>query len=571
METQQAPTMPGPGEPIPLPPDFPVEWPQAGDERLFWRRDRMHFPDPLRPLVVDLMANIIYEHCFNYAGERLSFPVHMRPMVQHGYLFDTVVPRGETPEAMEALGSAAQETLMSVMPTIRARWDDEFLPEAQEITRSLQALNASLDGASAAELHRALDEVLERVVRLWEVHFLSVLPTMPAVSIFEEMHRDLLGRDTTFGAHTLLQGADTAITEMGIALWRLSRDALDLSGVRRVLEEEAAADVIPALERVPDGQAFLRDLRAYLDRYGRRSSSAIFLDEVSWIEDPTPVISMLKDYVGQPDRDFLAEQDAIRAERERATAEARERLAGYPEQVRGQFEFLLDAARQAIYVAEEHNFHIDYNAMYEVRRVFLAIGRFLAGAGSLAGQDDIFYLTLDEVRTALDDAGAPDLRPLVRERMAQHARRMALQAPLAIGSMPAGPPPGDPLTTASMKFFGGPPQMPTEPNTVQGTPGSPGVARGTARVLRALREAHRLQPGEIIVAEATATPWTPLFAVAAAIVTDSGGVLSHAAVAAREYGIPAVVGATVATALVRDGQTIEVDGFTGLVRILDPQ
>jgi len=102
-----------------------------------------------------------------------------------------------------------------------------------------------------------------------------------------------------------------------------------------------------------------------------------------------------------------------------------------------------------------------------------------------------------------------------------------------------------------------------------GAAGSRGFARGTARVIKNIKEATRLEPGDILVAETTAAPWTPLFATAAALVTETGGILSHCAVVAREYGIPAVVGTGSATTIIRDGQLLEVDGGSGIVRILD--
>jgi pyruvate,water dikinase len=94
------------------------------------------------------------------------------------------------------------------------------------------------------------------------------------------------------------------------------------------------------------------------------------------------------------------------------------------------------------------------------------------------------------------------------------------------------------------------------------------VVRGPAKVVRSLAEAAKLRPGDVLVAETTAPPWTPLFATAAAIVTDTGGVLSHCAVVAREYHIPAVVGTGKATARLRDGQIVEVDGGAGVVRVV---
>jgi len=119
------------------------------------------------------------------------------------------------------------------------------------------------------------------------------------------------------------------------------------------------------------------------------------------------------------------------------------------------------------------------------------------------------------------------------------------------------------------KFFGGPPQPPDKAGVLRGNPGSPGVVRGRARVLRSLPEGNNgLEEGDILVAETTAPPWTPLFGVAAAVVTDTGGILSHSAVVAREYGIPAVVGASSATTAIADGDVVEVDGDAGTVRIV---
>jgi len=123
-----------------------------------------------------------------------------------------------------------------------------------------------------------------------------------------------------------------------------------------------------------------------------------------------------------------------------------------------------------------------------------------------------------------------------------------------------------------MRYVGGliaeEPQPEPEPGMLRGQAGSAGVARGPARVIRSLAEAHHLQPGDILVTATTAPPWTPLFLTAAGVVTDTGGLLSHGAVVSREYGIPAVVGTHWATSRIADGQMIEIDGNNGLVRLL---
>ncbi len=119
-------------------------------------------------------------------------------------------------------------------------------------------------------------------------------------------------------------------------------------------------------------------------------------------------------------------------------------------------------------------------------------------------------------------------------------------------------------------MFGGPPAAPDpqHPELISGTPGAPGKVTGTARVITRLSDAGRLSHGEILVTPTTSPPWTPLFITAGAIVTDTGGALSHCAIVAREYGIPATVGTRMATAVIQDGQQIEVDGDAGTVRIL---
>jgi len=346
----------------------------------------------------------------------------------------------------------------------------------------------------------------------------------------------------------------------------LNRAAESAPEVDAILTEQAAGNVIPALEKSEAGQPFLADLRSWLTEYGRRLNSVFTLVEPSWFEDPTPAIQSLQAYLampgGRPEMDIAT----LAAEREGEVAEARAKLVHYPRPVVDRFESLLKAAQVATIVHEDHNFWIDQRLFYHIRQLILEFGRRLAQAGSLEAVNDVFHLTPDE----LQDGRDVDLKGLVQARKAELERFRQVSPLLRLGTMPPfemeG---GGPIMRAMFKGeLAAPFKGLSEANTVKGFAGSAGVTRGTARVIRSLAEAGRLQPGDVLIAPATEPPWTPLFATAAAVVTDNGGVLSHTAVVAREFRIPAVVGTGRATSTFSDGQLLEVDGNAGIVRVI---
>jgi pyruvate,water dikinase len=164
----------------------------------------------------------------------------------------------------------------------------------------------------------------------------------------------------------------------------------------------------------------------------------------------------------------------------------------------------------------------------------------------------------------------PEARADISERNAELQRFRRLTPPPMLGTPPPFEVDAGSVFAVGVKAhgIGVEPLDSGDPQAVRGIAGSAGVVRGTARVVHSLAEAGKLQPGDVLVANATMPPWTPLFTTAAAVVTDTGGVLSHCAVVAREYGIPAVVGTGQATKTFHDGQLLEVDGNAGLVRVV---
>jgi phosphohistidine swiveling domain-containing protein len=556
--------------PLPTPANFPVSWEQSEDVRLLWTHDRLHWPAPIMPIDGWSIFQA-YQEGISSAAEFYGLPLRCRARRLNTYLYFALTPLPAPPAELEAKespeGTPAQEKLTVMMARLGDAWSGEFLPEIKAHLAFWQGFD--LQHAALPALLAHLEETVARHRRLYHIHMVLWFAFMTAISLFEEAYCDLFGDADALEAHRLLQGFDNKTVEAGRALWRLSRRALAHAEVRRILEEQAAADVPAMLQASAQGQAFLKELDAYLDEYGR----GILKWELAYPsprEDPTPVIKTLKDYITQPDRDLEAEREALAAERERLVAQTRQRLQGYPEPAVAQFEFLLRAAQEGVVLTEDHGFWIDFLGMYEVRRVFLEFGRRFAAAGVVEVPEEVFYLVPAEVRETAAMLPRLDRRRLIAGRRAELAYFRTIVPPPVLGTVPAGPPPADPLSCAVAKFFGEPARAPAEPGTLQGNAGSPGTARGPARVVRSLADAARLQPGDVLVAETTAPPWTPLFATAVAVVTDTGGILSHCAVVAREYGIPAVVGAGAATTTIADGQWVEVDGTRGMVRLAAP-
>ena len=291
------------------------------------------------------------------------------------------------------------------------------------------------------------------------------------------------------------------------------------------------------------------------------------LADVPWRENPSIPLGNIARYIPMDDAaDPMIQFNRAVARREELTANIREKLAGDPEKL-AKFEELFDAAQYAYPLTEDHAFYIDQMGVVLFRRFVRAVGAVLAERGSIAAGDDIFFLFDNEVREAI--ANGTDYTSLVVERKAELAACGEASPPDILGTPPPPPQPGDfvdPFMDAIVTRLLGikaPAEGEQDPNMIDGVAGSPGVYTGVARVVRSLDEAGDLEDGEIMVCEMTLPPWVPMFAIAGAVVSDVGGVMSHCAIVAREFGIPAVVGSVDGTTRIETGQTITVDGTNG--------
>jgi pyruvate,water dikinase len=260
---------------------------------------------------------------------------------------------------------------------------------------------------------------------------------------------------------------------------------------------------------------------------------------------------------GNPETKYLAAEKL----RESLLAKAREKLAGDPTKL-AEFNHHYDGPKHYLTITEDHNYYIDERGNAVMRLPMLEFGSRLAAKGSIADANDVFHLNREDVKSGLKGT---DHKALVTTRKADLAKWAKIVPPPTLGEMPDAPP--DPFVEFINKMFGVPPEPSLDPDVIKGIGASAGTVQGTVKVVLDLTEASKLTPSDIMVCEMTMPPWKPLFSIAASVVADTGGVLSHCAIVSREYGMPCVVGTLIGTNALKDGMTVTMDDSQGVARI----
>lgn len=368
-------------------------------------------------------------------------------------------------------------------------------------------------------------------------------------------------------AHLTAGAPGSALGDASARLFRLAAQAAGKPTLRRALADAAPPRDLAALDALgPEGRWLAIELRRLLERAGHRCEKEAELLEPRWRDDPAVLLAVLggqvraaTDHAAGPD---LAERESRLGRRARALA-ARvtrhlakgSRLERLVPVRRLAFRALLREARR--YAPYRENLKdAGLRALHRVRAALLEAGARLVARGRLDRPEDVFFLEITEVENTLLFANADDLRPRVAARRAEREADLLRPPPRVVVEVPGFPP--RPLATQEVGA-----------GLVEGVGVSGGRAAGRARILRGPEEAARLAPGDIIVARVVNAGWTPLFHLAGGVVAEVGGVLSHAAIVAREYGLPAVFGAAGATRL-EDGARIVVDGDLGIVTVEGP-
>ncbi len=553
----------------------------------FWRREDSHAPQPHSPMNRSLIIadrNIAIRRNFDEFGLLLE-TVELREI--GGWEYVRMVPLGgkdrrKPPDWLMPL-------LIRVVPQLRSRirrcveairsdkpgrfiqrWYDDWRPDLIATIAELRAVD--LAALSDTELQHHISEVTSFLSDSIGIHFLLHGPLAHTLSDLAFTCRDLLAWDEP-KMLDMLSGLSEKSSEPTHRLAELARMAGERPVLRRLLDR-IGEDTHHHLAEADED--FAAAFAAYQQEFGCRALRYEVADPTI-AESPALILRLVRDQLGGG---YDSEEAAsiLKQQREETVADARSALAGRSATDRERFERALARAELSYPVREDNEFYTISAPLALMRYAVLELGRRLADGGRIAQREDVFFLELDEARLALRERR--DQRALVTRRKAERAWVDAHPGPPTYGQDPGPPPSFDALPpesklameavywyTNSVVSTERSEQRPATGTTLRGIAASPGQYAGPVRVIMSEAEFDKIQPGDVLVCPITSPVWSVLFPSVGALVTDTGGILAHSAIIAREYRVPAVVATGNATRLLRDGQVVSVDGSTGDVTL----
>jgi pyruvate,water dikinase len=547
-----------------------------------WFLDPTHFTRPATRFHAELFPEQMiagFGECLRRYGSLLEF---LDVAFVNGFFYYCPRPVGSPHDAVGHPPREVWDELAQSQPEIRARletsttvferkpwredlerWDREVKPAA--IRDHLKLLAVEPAALGTEDLLAYLDRCRENQRRGAYVHHLFNMPALVPVGDFLVHAREWTGRP---GAEllSLLQGASPDPLGADRELERLLDAVREDSAAGAVLDSAGEpGEVLAALRSLPGEAGEVTG--AYVDRVGHRPVNGEDIGEPCVIELPELILGAIRSGLKS------AESPPI-FEVAKRTADIRDAV---PREHRAAFDELLEEAKLTYRLRDERGTYADLWAIGIMRRAILAVGQRLAAQGVIDEPSHLVEADYQELR-ALVGSGTGVSGDELAGRARYRLDARFTDAPPIIGAEPGEPLPAEWLPPAAARleralgavvqeiFVAPEPQ--TEARKVRGLGVSPGAYEGRARVIRGTGEFGRIEPGDVLVTNSTTTAFNIVLPLLGAIVTDRGGLLSHAAIVAREYGIPGVVGCTDATRVLPDGALVRVDGSLGEVEVV---
>lgn len=544
----------------------PLFWSMVGGtpSEVHWQRALVDFgafdQDEFRPDYIDIQGMVHGYVYINLSHSRVfgaRMPGASPELIDKTYFGERADVPPYEPHPDDAAPQFTERILQSVQRVFGCDDRKDFVEDARTAARLRAERPAYADLSDtdlvALERQRLLVDYAPFIYK----HLMMVYESSLVTGLLDQA---LAGFDDPTLAPRLLSGlGEIASAAPSIALFKLSR--MVVGSPTLSAEFDQGVDGVLARLRAggdPDAVLFLEEWDRFILEYGSRSTAEWEAMPQTWETHPHIPLGLIERMRLQPDdRDPESQSRRLRDERERLTADLRERLKDDPERL-GQLDLALKLV--GIYMPARELSKTNLIRVYhEARMAMRELGRRFTEGGLFEKPEDLTMLREDELDAFLAD---PESRlPVIKERWEWYRELEQLDPPYIIkaGEVP-------PVETWPRKKD--PSVAPALPGDIlSGIAACPGTATGTARIINDPAEAFDLNPGDILVAPMTDPGWTPLFTSAEAVVVDVGSVLSHAAIVSRELGIPCVLGVAGATKRIPNGAKLTVDGTTGLVTV----
>lgn len=572
---------------------------RAFEESKFWFWDRIHHSEPLYPFdAVICEAHWLALSQYNTRVFVVPPALGMDQRILNGYLYLSPNPI-EDPSLIQSREVVFRRRASYYFEN----WDrlyEQWQSKARKHIEALAALEICdlpemedesiiIEGRGVSSGYMLLENynrVIESVFKIWQYHFEMLNLGYFAYLTFMDFCKEAFPDIPDQSVAKMVGGIDVLLFRPDDELKKLARLAVEL-GLQAVLREDIRPEAILAkLQGSVAGRTWLeRFEQAKQPWFNFSAGGGFYHHDRSWIDDLALPFLALRDYVERIERGQSVERplDEIRRERERITEEYLSFLDGT--ESRKTFQDLLELARMVFPYVENHNFFVEHWHHTVFWNRIRDFGIIFQARGFIADVDDIFFLNRFEIEAALLDlatawavgtaARGPDIwPPVIERRKAIHSRLRAWSPPPALGTPP--PHVDDPfmimlwgLTEDVVQEWLGAAAGSPDRVELKGCAASPGIVEGIARVITSADQLMEVQPAEILICAVTSPSWAPIFGRIGAAVSDVGGIMSHAAIVAREYGLPAVVGTGLATRKIRSGQKVRVDGNAGVVSVLE--
>jgi pyruvate,water dikinase len=536
--------------------EFRFEPPDDG----FWELDPVHFPRPATRYWTEVHPPAFRRGTSEFADLYGMLIDGLEMSYLHGFAYRAVRPVAE--DRLPDRFKRAEEVFEEKFWREQLRdWNENFKPKSIEAHRALQSVDpaALSDAELAAHLTRCRDHHAEMIYQHMRHTAAAVVPTGDFLAHVGDWTgisaAELLG--LMRGTSPVSAGISEQLAELIAAIER------DPRALKHLESDDDPAAMLEALRSLDGGTGAA--VSAYLELVGYRLLDGFDISNPFALELPDALRRAIHAAVAGTGADASDVEDRIAGVR-----------AKVPETNRAEFDELLEEARLTYPIRDERGVFSDIWASGLMRRAALAGGRRLSAAGRLHDAAHFIDAGLEEMRALLTGEGGPSADELAA-RAEYRAAYTSKDAPAVLGTPPPPPDPSGlpPAAGRMMRAVGlalealfGSSEADHEEHMLRGLAASQGVYEGPARRVSHPSEFDRIKKGDVLVTESTTEAFNILLPLLGAIVTDSGGLLSHSAIVAREYGIPGVVGTREATERIADGARVRVDGDAGEVTVL---